>query len=84
MSNPDPMLLKAAILRVLDANTTRYGLTAEAVGNLIRGEGFEEPTSSVRAALDLLLDFRFVRLVSRPLDRDARAFAITAEGRGQY
>ena len=82
MSAPDPMLLKAAILRVLLANDTKWGLTADAVVNLIRGEGFDEPTSTVRDALDLLLDWRFVRLASRPLDRNARAFAITADGRG--
>ena len=83
MSEPNKELLRKAILRLLEENDTRFGLDAQAIATLLPGQGFTIPTSEVQAEVDMLVDWRFIRVTNRPLDRTRRAFAITAEGRHQ-
>lgn len=82
MSESNKELLRAAILRILANNYSTYGLDARAVGNLLPGEGFRIPDNEVVAELDLLLNWRFVRVANSPLNPTKRAFVITADGRG--
>ena len=75
-------LFDLAILRVLDSNRTRWGLSVEALGHLVGQFGFPTP------AKELLLD-RLDYLVSRPktveevlkvANRAARSWRITEAG----
>lgn len=79
----DKVLVRSAILRVLENNDTKFGLDARAVATLLPAEGFNIPTSEVTTELDILLDWRYIRLTNQPLDRSRRAFAITSDGRHQ-
>lgn len=83
MNDAQLELFRAAILRLLDANSGAYGLTAGALATLLVADGFSVPASEVAAALDWLLDRRFVALTNKPLAPEARAFRITREGRHQ-
>lgn len=83
MSEPNKELLRKAILRLLDENDTRFGLDAQAIATLLPAQGFNIPTSEAQTELDILVDWRFIRVTNRPLDRTRRAFSITAEGRHQ-
>ncbi len=77
-------LLRAAILRILDANHSRWGLAAHAVSVLLPLQGFPDVAESeTRTHLDWLLDRRWVTTANSPLNPDARHYRITADGRYQ-
>jgi hypothetical protein len=77
-------LLRAAILRILDANNSRWGLSPNAVAIMLAAEGFAgTPESEAREHLDWLLDHRWVLVANSPLDPTGRHYRITAEGRHQ-
>lgn len=74
-------LFRAAILRVLDANSTRYGLTAEALVAHLPRFGFQEPTDAVERELAYLQDKGFAAPTNKPLNPRNTAWRITAQGR---
>lgn len=77
-------LLRTAILRILDANNSRWGLSPNAVAIMLPAEGFTNiAESDVREHLDWLLDRRLVLVANSPLDPTGRHYRITAEGRHQ-
>jgi hypothetical protein len=77
-------LLRAAILRILDANKSRFGITADAVMTFMPSEGFAGVArSEVQAGLEWLKDRQFVTCPDNTLDPETAYFRITAAGRDQ-
>ena len=75
-------LFRQAILRVLDANNTRFGLGAEAFDLYLGIYNFPSPAGSGLAAeLQYLADKGFVALVNKEVSPENRAWRITAAGR---
>lgn len=74
-------LFRLAILRILDANRTRFGLGVPAIGHLMAQFGFPSPSSQVVAEeVDYLAGKRLVEEVLKEVSRENRAWRITTEG----
>jgi len=74
-------LLDKAILKVLDANRTRYGLTAVALGHLIPQFGFTGIDPEViKDRLQYLTDKKLVEETSKLLGAANRVWRITDTG----
>lgn len=74
-------LFDLAILRVLDANRGRYGLTAAATGHLLAEFGFPSPDNDlVLDRIDYLVRKELVEEVTKIVGRANRAWRITEEG----
>lgn len=74
-------LFDLAILRVLDANRTRYGLTAAAIGHLIAEFGFAAPEAGeVLDRIDYLVRKKLVEEVTKLVGAANRAWRITEAG----
>lgn len=74
-------LFDLAILRVLDANRTRFGLSAAALGNFMGQEGFPSPNpDTVLDRIDYLARHGFVEEVAKTVNKANRAWRITDAG----
>ena len=82
MTNDQRELFRTALLRILDANHTRFGLTVQALCHLMPVFGFfkSKPDEAERE-LEYLKDKGHVALVPKPISPENRAWRITAEGR---
>jgi hypothetical protein len=75
-------LLRLALLRVLEANATPYGLGIEALRHLASQFGFLSPESAaVALEVQYLEDKGFVLPVNKVVSPENRAWRITAAGR---
>lgn len=74
-------LFDKAILKVLDANRTRYGLTRAAIGHLTAQFGFANPDGEdILDRLDYLVKKKLVEEVSKLIGNANRAWRITEDG----
>jgi hypothetical protein len=76
-------LFDQAILQVLEANNTRFGLTACAIGTFSRAYGFGPEEKDTLDRLEYLAGKNLAAEVPKIIDRNFRAWKITAAGR-QY
>jgi len=75
-------LFRLALLRLLDANHTRFGLTVPALCHLLPMFGFARANPEMtEAEIEYLADKGQVALVFKPISPENRAWRITAEGR---
>lgn len=81
MTEEQKALFRKAILRVLDANRTRFGLGLPAVGHLTVQFGFASPKSDELAdAMDYLEKKELVEEVLKSVNRSNRCWRITEKG----
>jgi hypothetical protein len=74
-------LFDLAILRVLDANRTRFGLGLTAVAHLLAPFGFPSPNAdTVSDRVDYLTGKNLVEEVLKTVNRANRAWRITTAG----
>ena len=74
-------LFDLALLRVLDANRTRFGLGLAAVGHLTIEFGFPNPAADLLAdRIDYLASKGLVEEVLKHINKANRAWRITAAG----
>lgn len=74
-------LFDLAILRVLDANRSRFGLGVEAVRHLMSPYGFSSPPPDlVLDRIDYLTARGLLEEVAKAIDRANRAWRITEPG----
>ncbi len=76
-------LFDQAILQVLEANNTRFGLTAQAIGTFARAYGFAPEEKETLDRLEYLAGKNLAAEVPKIIDKSFRAWKITAAGR-QY
>jgi hypothetical protein len=76
-------LFGGAVLKVLDANNTRFGLSMQAVRLLVRPFGFNRSEAETTDALEYLADKGLVEESAKVLVKINRSWKITDEGR-QY
>jgi hypothetical protein len=74
-------LFDIALLRVLDANNTLWGLQAQALGMFTREFGFSPSTSETVNRLEYLTGKGMVEDVAKVLSKANRAWKITSTGR---
>jgi hypothetical protein len=80
--NTTKEILHAALLKIMDANRTRFGLQAATLALQLRGEAITASKEEIIQALDYL-GSRTPPLIeeTRPeIDRELRAWKITGEG----
>lgn len=81
MSPEQKELFRLAILRVLDANNTRFGLGRSAIAHSMVLFGFASPrTDDLDAALAYLEGKKLIYEVLKGISPENRAWKITAEG----
>lgn len=81
MTEEQKELFRKAVLRVLDANRTRYGLGLSAVGHLLTQFGFGQAKSEELAeAVDYLERKGLVIEVMKSVNRSNRAWRIEEAG----
>jgi hypothetical protein len=73
-------LFRKAILRVLDANRTRFGLTPKAIGIFCRPLGFEPGEEEVAEGIEYLTRKGMVEEVLKTVSRENRCWRITGSG----
>lgn len=74
-------LFRTAILRVLDANRTRFGVGLPAIGHMTVQFGFANPESDALAdAVDYLALKGLVEEVMKEVNRSNRCWRITQKG----
>ena len=81
IDNVQRELFARAVLKVLDANNTRFGLMAAALRLLVRQFGFDPTEGEVKDLLEYLTDKGLVSEVAKVLGKANRAWKITDEGR---
>jgi hypothetical protein len=74
-------LFDNALLRVLDANNTQWGLQASALGMFTREYGFSPTTTETVSRLEYLTGKDMVQEVPKVLSKANRAWKITNAGR---
>lgn len=81
--NPETReLFRKALLRVLDANNTRFGLGAKALGHLVASYGFSSPNESdLKTELQYLEDKKLITECMKGVSPENRSWRISAEGR---
>jgi hypothetical protein len=82
-TNQSTELFAGAVLKVLDANNTRFGLAIPAIRLLVRQFGFNQSEEETMNALEYLADKGFVQESPKVLVKINRAWKITDAGR-QY
>ena len=75
--------LAQAMLQVMQANNTRFGLSPLAIGSFVRKFGFQPTETETTDRLEYLLGKGLVEEVPKIINRSARVWKITAAGR-QY
>jgi hypothetical protein len=83
ISNTQTELFAAAVLEVLDANNTQFGLETAAIRLLVRAFAFNPNEAETITALEYLAGKGFVQESPKALVKVNRAWKITDEGR-QY
>jgi hypothetical protein len=74
-------LFRLAVLRVLDANNTRFGLGRSAIGHSMTLFGFPQPkTEDLDVTLEYLEGKKLIYEVLKGISPENRAWKITAEG----
>lgn len=74
-------LFRLAVLRVLDANNTRFGLGRSAIAHTTGLFGFAQPkTDDLDAALEYLAGKELIYEVLKGISPENRAWKITAKG----
>lgn len=73
-------LFHQAVLRVLDANGSRFGLGLPAIALLVNEHGFSPKQPEVEKELDYLEGKGLVRPVEKRVNPANRAWKITSEG----
>lgn len=82
MTPADRELFRLALLRVLDANGTRFGLGVAAIGANLRQWGFAGAAPvMVTIELQYLFDKGFVCAVDKAISPENQNWRITANGR---
>jgi hypothetical protein len=81
IDNAQLELFSGAVLKVLDANNTRFGLTAAALRLLVRQFGFSPTEEEIKDALEYLAGKGLVAEMAKALGKINRAWKITDEGR---
>lgn len=81
MNATERELFRVALLRVLEANGTRFGLTAEALAALVVRFGFRPATEVVAEELTYLADKGLVVPVGKLISPENSAWRIAAAGR---
>lgn len=74
-------LFRIAILRVLEANPTRFGLNETAIAMHAFRFGFQPDRPQTMQEIDYLRDKTFVEAVDKSVSPENRAWRITAAGR---
>lgn len=76
-------LFRMAILRVLDANNTRFGLTVPAVSHMMAMFGFPNPKADeVADEIEYLSRRELIQEVLKIVSKENRAWRITTAGSG--
>lgn len=83
ISNNHLELFAAAVLKVLEANNTQFGLTTPAIRLMVRQFAFNPSEAETMNALEYLAGKRFVEESPKALVKINRAWKITSDGR-QY
>jgi hypothetical protein len=83
MNTKQTELFAAAVLKVLEANNTQFGLTMPAVRLLVKQFGFNPSEAETTDALEYLAGKRLVQETPKVLVKINRAWKISDEGR-QY
>jgi hypothetical protein len=74
--------LRLSLLGFLEANQTRFGLSAALLRQMARSEGRSQlDAETVAAELDYLADKNFIAPVDKKISPENRAWRITADGR---
>ncbi len=73
-------VFRRAILRVLDANRTRFGLTPKAIGMFTWAHGFKPSEDEVAGEIEYLTSKGLMEEVLKTVSRENRCWRITAEG----
>jgi len=76
--------LRLAILRILDANPSLWGLDEDVLHQMVRSQGLFCLPRHVRAELLYLRDRGLVEPADRPTSPSGRYWRITAAGRDFY
>jgi hypothetical protein len=76
-------LFDQAILQVLQANNTRFGLTAQAIGTFCRAYGFAPEAKETLDRLEYLAGKNLASEAPKIINKSVRAWKITDAGR-QY
>jgi hypothetical protein len=76
-------LFDQAILQVLQANNTRFGLTAQAIGTFCRVYGFTPEEKETLDRLEYLAGKNLAAELSKIINKSVRTWKITDAGR-QY
>jgi hypothetical protein len=74
-------LFDEAVLKVLEANNTQFGLGTEAIGTLVRQFGFKPGREELEETLEYLQGKRLVREAPKVLAKALRNWKITDAGR---
>jgi hypothetical protein len=74
-------LFDQALLQVMEANTTRFGLTAEALRAFCRAQGFEPEEKETLDRLEYLAGKGLAAAMPKLIDKSTRVWKITAAGR---
>jgi len=74
-------LFRTAILRVLDANNTRWGLNETAISMHVFRFGFQPDRPETQSELAYLRDKGLIAEVTKNVSPENRAWRITAAGR---
>lgn len=81
MNPTDLEHIRLSLLRHLDANPTRWGLTVPLLSQMLRAEGQEAPERTLQAELDYLVEKGLVTEVGKPISPENRAWRLSAAGR---
>ena len=82
MTAAEKQALRVAVLKVLDANSTKYGLNVDAITLRLYPLGFPEITSAeVETVMGLLEKERLIARLPQKLAPGVSVFRITDEGR---
>ena len=80
--NPDNLeLFDQAILRVLQSNNTRFGLSPQAIGFFCRSYGFNPEQTQTTDRLEYLAGKNLALEVPKVIGQSIRAWKITDAGR---
>jgi hypothetical protein len=81
MNTADREIYRICILRILDANDSRFGLGAEPCATLSKRFGFDCPADRAEVELEYLALKGLVTLTDKTISKENRAWRITPQGR---
>jgi hypothetical protein len=80
MTTEQEELLDIALLRVMDANNTRFGLGAQSLALLVNQYGFSPKVEVVQKRIGYLVGKGLVEATSKPLHPENETWRITSAG----